>query len=65
MGRYTPMTELKKRRKEQGLNQTRLAEMAGISQNAISGYETGARFPSRNILEKLAKALACEARDLL
>ena len=41
------------------------AEMAGISQNAISGYETGARFPSRNILEKLAKALACEARDLL
>lgn len=65
MGRYVPMVELKKRRKSLGLNQTQLAERAGVSQNTISGYETGERFPNRNILEKLAKALECEIRDLL
>lgn len=65
MPRYKPMVELKKRRKSLGLNQTQLAERAGVSQNTISGYETGERFPNRNILEKLAKALECEIRDLL
>ena len=65
MGRYAPMTELKKRRKALGLNQTQLAKKAGVSQNTISGYETGERFPNRNILERLAKALVCEVRDLL
>lgn len=65
MGRYKPMIQLKLKRVAQGLNQTQLAEKAGVSQNTISGYETGERFPSRNILERLAKALECEIRDLL
>ena len=65
MGRYQPMIQLKLKRVAQGLNQTQLAEKAGVSQNTISGYETGERFPSRNILERLAKALECEIRDLL
>lgn len=39
MGRYAPMTELKKRRKALGLNQTQLAERAGVCQTAISQYE--------------------------
>ena len=33
MPRYKPMVELKKRRKSLGLNQTQLAERAGVSQN--------------------------------
>ena len=65
MPRYKPMIQLKLKRVAQGLNQTQLAEKAGVSQNTISGYETGERFPSRNILERLAKALECEIRDLL
>lgn len=65
MSRYAPMTELKRRRKELGLTQAELAEKAGIAQNTISGYEAGERFSSRDNLGKLAKALGCEARDLI
>lgn len=65
MGRYAPMTELKKRRKALGLNQTQLAERAGVCQTAISQYEKGECFPRRGILEKLAAALNCSIHDLL
>lgn len=65
MARYEPMTVLKLKRKEQGLNQTQLAEKAGVSQNAISQYEKGTCFPRRNVLRKLAAALGCEEKDLI
>lgn len=65
MGRYEPMTELKRRRKELGLTQAELAEKAGIAQNTISGYEAGERFPSRDNLGKLAEALDCKISELI
>jgi transcriptional regulator with XRE-family HTH domain len=45
------------RRKELGLNQTELANKAGLKPPAISQYESGARNPSYEALIKLSNAL--------
>ena len=65
MGRYAPMTELKKRRKALGLTQAKLAEIIGVRQTTLSQYENGDCFPRRDKLEEIANALGCEVKDLL
>lgn len=44
-------------RKKNNLTQTELAEKTGISQKHLSDIETGTKFPSAGIIEKLAHEL--------
>lgn len=48
---------LKKIREEKNISQSKLATIAGISQNYISEIESGKKTPSLEILEKIANAL--------
>lgn len=63
--KYNPMLNLKIMRIRKGMTQTELANKVGISQNSLSLYETGLRFPRRMILEKLAEILECDIRDIV
>ena len=60
-----PMLELKILRVRKGMTQADLAEKVGVSQNTISLYEAGNRFPRNSVLEKLAAALECEVKDII
>ncbi|MFD7793554.1 helix-turn-helix transcriptional regulator [Streptomyces sp. NPDC059759] len=63
----TPLdpTRLKRRRIEQGLSQTALADQAGISKQLVSMVEKGtANFSPAN-LAKITEVLGCEVDDLL
>ncbi|WP_235694309.1 helix-turn-helix domain-containing protein [Clostridioides difficile] len=51
---------LKKIRKQKELTQIQLAEISGISRNALINYENDKRIPSIDTLSKLAKALKIE-----
>lgn len=44
-------------RAERGISQKKLAKEAGISQNAISGYENGVHEPSEDTLDKICLVL--------
>ena len=44
---------IKKLRKERLLSQAELGKMIGVSKVSISGYESGNRVPSMEILEKI------------
>ena len=44
-------------RKSLGLSQAKLAEMVNIADNYIALIETGRRFPSINMLERIASVL--------
>ncbi len=49
--------KLQKLRKDKGYTQSQLAEMVGVSCRSIQNYELGARYPKRNILEKMCRVL--------
>jgi transcriptional regulator with XRE-family HTH domain len=51
-------------RKRLGITQAKLAEKADITENYIAMVETGKRFPSVNILERIAKALQKDTVEL-
>ena len=65
MNNYEELRGLKAKRIEKGLSQQQLADMVGITQNALSCYERGISFPRRNMLDKLARALECEIKDIV
>jgi transcriptional regulator with XRE-family HTH domain len=48
---------LRKCRKERGISQAELAEKSGTSTSYIGQIEIGNRFPSLELIEKLAKVL--------
>ena len=52
-------------REQRGLSVRALAERAGVSYPTISRIESGRMSPTVEMLEKLAKALDIDARDLL
>lgn len=56
---------LKRRRIEAGLNQTQLAQRAGVSKQLLSMVENGNANFSPAYLGKIAKALNCTIADLL
>lgn len=56
---------LKKARKSSKLNQSQLAEKLNISQNVISQYESGERFPSFDVLVSLPDLLNISLDDLV
>ncbi len=49
--------KLKSARSAAGLNQTELADRAGVSRRSISAYENGEAVPRRDVLRKIAAAL--------
>ncbi|WP_420867935.1 helix-turn-helix domain-containing protein [Bifidobacterium boum] len=59
---------LREIRKREGLTQTRLAKLTGLSQPTIAQYENGTMNPNRTTLltaRKLCDALSCSPWDLL
>jgi TolB-like protein/Tfp pilus assembly protein PilF len=55
---------LRERRKQRGLSQEALAELAGVTTRTISSLEHGDRPPRSSTIQLLAEALGCHARDL-
>jgi transcriptional regulator with XRE-family HTH domain len=51
-------------RNQRGLSQERLAEIANTATNYIALIETGKRFPSLKMLEKLANGLNVDTPEL-
>ena len=46
-------------RRQRGMSQTRLAELAGTGQAAISRIESGRDLPTLALLDRIASALDC------
>jgi transcriptional regulator with XRE-family HTH domain len=55
---------IKTYRKERGISQAKLAEMANTSPNYIAMIETEKRFPTDTTLERIARALGKEPFEL-
>jgi len=70
-GKRRDMTDLRKvlasnmkfYRKELGISQAKLAEKAHITDNYVALIETGKRFPSVTMLERIAKVLQRDTTD--
>jgi len=55
---------IKKRREKLGLSQAQLAEKADTSANYIAQIEQQCKFPSSEMLERIAKALEFDSPEL-
>jgi len=55
---------IKKRREKLGISQAQLAEKANTSTNYIAQIEQQIRFPSVEMLERIAKALEFDSAEL-
>lgn len=58
------ITNLKAYRKLRKISQMQLADLCDSSTGYIGEIETGKRFPSVNMIEKIANALSIESWDL-
>jgi len=56
---------LRKIREKRGMTQTALAERVGVHRVTIAYLESGARQPSMDLLQRLAKVLKVKVADLL
>lgn len=56
---------LQERRESRGMTQQVLAEKIGVTQMAVSFFESGKKIPSVAVLEKMADALGCSIDWLL
>ncbi len=56
---------LKRLRNERGWSQEALADAAGLDRTYISGIERVVRNPTITVVERVARALACQLGDLL
>ncbi len=57
--------KIRKERKSLGYSQEELAERVNISRTHMGHIEQGARSPSLEVLEKIARALRLKVRDLI
>src|SRR5213595_3371848 len=57
------LDEIPKRRKALGLTQSRLAELAGVSQSIIAKIESGSVDPSYSIVKRLVETLERQSVD--
>ena len=55
---------LKEQRKKYGLSQAKLSEKSNVSTQYIAMIEVSRKFPSPEILDRIAKALEMEAHEL-
>ena len=53
------------RRCKAGMTQSEMAEQLGVTNKAVSKWETGKGFPDISLLEPLAKALLVSVTELL
>lgn len=58
------MKGLKYFRQRAGLSQTALADILGITRQAVSLWETGINWPSAALLPQIADLLLCSIDDL-
>jgi len=58
------ITNLKIFRKNRGISQAKLARLCGSSQAYIAEIEVGKKFPSPNMIERIASALGIESYHL-
>lgn len=56
---------IKKFRKEKGLSQTKLGELAELPRVSIGRYESGCRKPSIDIVKTIAEALDLTVQELV
>lgn len=56
--------KIKEYRKKKNLTQAQLAELVNVDDKHISCIESGKNFPSADLLERFAKALGVEPKDL-
>lgn len=59
------MDRLKELRSEKDLTQKEFAKLLNLSQQVVSDYERGTRFPDRDTLEKIASFFNCSIDYLL
>jgi len=69
MRKKTPINEilaknLRENRRKCGYSQEKLAELSGVSTQYLAMIEIARRFPSPNILERLAKSMKIEVYEL-
>lgn len=57
--------KIKALRKENGLTQQQLADKLGVSKGIVSAYENSSRYPSYDVLIKLALEFYCTVDYLL
>ena len=55
---------LKNHRRKYGFSQDKLAELAGISSQYLATVETRRKFPTPEVLDRLAEALGIETHEL-
>lgn len=57
-------SRMRERRQELGLSRSELAERLGVTNTAVSNYETGYSVPKIDIMFKIFKVLDCDANYL-
>ncbi len=65
MDNYITGATIKRLREAKGITQTQLAEQIGISDKAVSKWETAKGLPDITLLEPLAKALGVSVMELM
>jgi len=58
------LNNLEELRKQAGLTQQELSEMAGVSRNSINAIENGIYVPSTVLAIKISKTLQCKVEDI-
>ena len=65
MNNYVTGTAVKRLREQKGLTQAGLAGMIGVSDKAVSKWETAKGLPDISLIEPLAKALGVSVMELM
>lgn len=65
MNDYSFGNKILERRTALGLSQTKLAQKVGVTNKAVSKWETGKSKPTTNVLRKLSALFDCSVEDLL
>ncbi len=65
MNTYITGAVIKKLREEKGMTQLQLAEATGVSDKAVSKWETAKGLPDITLIEPLAKALGVSVMELM
>ena len=65
MNSYLTGSIMKRLRESKGLTQSALAEKLGVSDKAVSKWETGKGYPDITLLEPIAKTLGVSVAELL
>ncbi len=65
MRNYNLGVTLRERRKQEGLTLTELSELTGVDTSYLGRIESGKRFPSAHVLQKMAVPLEYSEAELL